>query len=219
MQILPSVQALWAATCMPNWPGFSMVEENSHLPISFTDFEYLVKSYSPGEDCITSCFSPWGEAIKEQCCMHHPGSEIAVMRERMRGVARVLLHLLQELCFGTHDVIPHKSDQADIWGEAFCPIYPTKTSQGQQATIKTRYPEVWLGEKKWLQSGEREMIGISLHRLACWAARGPPPPDLESATHACGIKRCCRLDCLRWGDATSNAMDGYRQQDGRQRKR
>lgn len=203
---------------MPEWQGFSLLKEDSNAPISFLDFNKIVKGFSPGDGATFRCYNSWGKAVLEECSKEVAGSETAAFRSRVKEVGRLLVQMLEELCFpDSQGVQPHKQAEAKLWQEVECPLKPGHTSGGMVATNMTDYPQIWLGERR--EGGEVTAIGISLHRLACWAARGPPPPDLPMATHKCGEKRCCRLECLRWGDASSNALDKFRQDAGKNRPR
>lgn len=189
---------------MAQWPGQHALRPNSNTIIGFSDIVHVHAHFTPAEGKSIKTFNTWGEKIEEICKTVGPGSPRAAEREQLRAIARVLLKLLEALCFEETTVEPHLNPGSKIWQPPACPV---KCKNKQVMNCFQGYPKARLG--KCTLEGQVYVVEVMLHRFACWLSRGEPAPTARQACHACATPSCVRLPCLSWGDASSNQKEAY----------
>ena len=195
---------------MAVWPGQHTLRPDSNAEIGFRDIEHIVEYFSPSTGRQIRASNDWGQQILDIC----KESE-AEEQDKRRRSARVLLKLLEALCFEAPTGAPDLHLAADIW---FPPACPVLCSQRHVLNVYDHYPKARLGVCLY-DDKPPYTIEVQLHRFSCWLARGQPPSEHSYACHACHTPQCVRLHCLSWGSAQSNQQDAFRRQPPKKRRR
>lgn len=138
----------------------------------------------------------------------------AVRRDQLRAIARVLLRLLEALCFTHPSGQPHLHPGAEIWNSPDCPVQcKNREVLNMHIHAQQEYPKARLmfckEQVKVPGRVTEHVVELQLHRFACWLSRGNPGTSTPQACHECGIPSCVRLGCLAWGNASTNQQDAY----------
>ncbi len=195
---------------MAEWPGLHVLTEGSNAEIGFQDIIHLVKYFSPSTGRQTRAMNDWGQQILDICKDTDAG-----VHDKRRRAARVVLKLLEALCFDSPTGAPHLHAAADIWLPPACPVVCSRT---QVMNVYDHYPKARFGVCVY-EGKPPYTIELQLHRFACWLARGQPPSKDAYACHQCHIPQCVRLPCLSWGSARSNQNEAYSRQPLKRRRR
>ena len=107
---------------MAQWQGFKALKDGSTTEITFSDLTYLVEHITPTEWRSFTAWNEWGAELERVCKEDLPGNARRVGRERLRNIGRVLVKLLEALCFEEAHPAPHESLDARIWGAYDCPL-------------------------------------------------------------------------------------------------
>ena len=193
------------------WPGFHHLQAGSTQKMRLQDVQDLFRDLKEEEGVRFKMRDPWGDMLLAICRRADIDEE-----EQLRELARLMMQMIQDMaCPDQSGRSISSSMSAQIWQENACPMQP-KHDVG--AHLKGEYVRVKFGDRID-NVGQRKELSVSLHRIACWAARGNPADDTPLATHSCGKKQCLRLDCLKWGDRSSRQKEAYKAGRGKRRKR
>ena len=206
----------------PLWPGYQNLREGTTNKLTvLKDVEDLFEKMKDTKRASFKMLDPWGTKLMAICTRADTSKlkraeKSRVEEERKRDIARLLMQLTQDMsCPDQHGRTISSSPSAQIWQENACPMQP-KHDVG--AHVRGEYVRVKFGDR-FPEKGNRQELSVLLHRIACWAAVGNPSEGSALATHECGNKRCLRLECLKWGDHSTNQHDAYRASSGRRRTR